>query len=304
MRKQSYIIPMILFGIIWAGSFAYAVQVLGVEMGAPLLVLGVYAVVAPLVCRLLLMGSSPIESGEQSAPLDIIILLVLLAAAGAYVIYGPAYMDSVAASMSPDSAIAPHHARALGKVFVFVALPLMLYVLLLGHRMASFGWHSPFWRMFRPRHILVLLIVGGGLFALQFLSMREVLPFDAALEDRQVVIGVLTVFAWILLEIGLAEEFFFRAVVQSRLAVFLRSEWFALVLVSILFGLSYVPGMMEEGGSFRDASAYAILLGGTMSLTYGYIWMRTRNLLILVLFRAAVEIAPNYDSFAAGLGIT
>jgi membrane protease YdiL (CAAX protease family) len=42
----------------------------------------------------------------------------------------------------------------------------------------------------------------------------------------------------------LVEEFFFRALLQARLAAYFRSEVTGVVLMSLIFGFAHVPGFV------------------------------------------------------------
>jgi membrane protease YdiL (CAAX protease family) len=55
--------------------------------------------------------------------------------------------------------------------------------------------------------------------------------------------GIPFAYAWLLLEVGLVEEFFFRVLLQSRLTAFLRSETAGILLMALLFGLAHAPGL-------------------------------------------------------------
>jgi uncharacterized protein len=110
-----------------------------------------------------------------------------------------------------------------------------------------------------------------------------------------------------LLEVGLVEEFFFRALVQSRLAAAFKSEVSGTVLMSLIFGLAHAPGFifrhageLEGRGphpSALDAVAYSIVVLAVSGITFGVIWARTRNLFALMLVHAAGDLLPNFGSF-------
>ena len=75
---------------------------------------------------------------------------------------------------------------------------------------------------------------------------------------------------WLLLEAGLVEEFFFRALVQSQLAAAFKSEVSGIVLMSLIFGLAHAPGFifrhagelegLGPNPSALDAVAYSIVV--------------------------------------------
>ena len=55
--------------------------------------------------------------------------------------------------------------------------------------------------------------------------------------------GIPFAYAWLLIEVGLVGEFFFRVLLQSRLTALLRSETAGILLMALLFGLAHAPGL-------------------------------------------------------------
>ncbi len=99
------------------------------------------------------------------------------------------------------------------------------------------------------------------------------------------------------------EEFFFRGLVQARLAALFRSELWALVAMALIFGLAHAPGFYlrpeatgETLGSHPSmiiAIGYSIVITSVTGFFLGILWIRTRNLLLLALIHAAGDLLPN-----------
>jgi membrane protease YdiL (CAAX protease family) len=53
---------------------------------------------------------------------------------------------------------------------------------------------------------------------------------EGLITNKQLLIGLPLLFIWLIFEVGLVEEFFFRALVQSRLTVITRSEIGGIIL--------------------------------------------------------------------------
>jgi membrane protease YdiL (CAAX protease family) len=112
---------------------------------------------------------------------------------------------------------------------------------------------------------------------------------------------------WLLLEVGLVEEFFFRSLVQSQLAATFKSEVSGIVLMSLIFGLAHAPGFifrhagelegLGPNPSALDSIAYSIVVLAVSGITFGVIWARTKNLFALMLVHAAGDLLPNFGSF-------
>ena len=103
------------------------------------------------------------------------------------------------------------------------------------------------------------------------------------------------------------EEFFFRGLVQSRLAAAFRSETSGIVLMSLIFGLAHAPGFIfRQAGELEglgphpsslDAVAYSVVILAISGITFGVIWARTKNLFAVMLIHAAGDLLPNFASF-------
>lgn len=110
-------------------------------------------------------------------------------------------------------------------------------------------------------------------------------------------------FAWLVIEVGVVEEFFSLALLQERLAAVLRSPWGGLVVASLLFGLVHAPGLclrtaatQEAFGSHPSllmAVGYSIVMTSLAGLFVGVLWMRTKNFAVVVIVHAAGDFLPN-----------
>jgi len=123
----------------------------------------------------------------------------------------------------------------------------------------------------------------------------------------QLFVGLPLCFVWLVFEVGLVEEFFFRAVIQSQLAAAFKSEVSGVVLMSLIFGLAHAPGFifrhagevegLGSNPSAIDAIAYSIVVLAVSGITFGIIWARTKNLFALMLIHAAGDLLPNFGTF-------
>jgi membrane protease YdiL (CAAX protease family) len=112
-------------------------------------------------------------------------------------------------------------------------------------------------------------------------------------------------FVWIAVEAGFCEEFLYRAVLQSRLAAFFRTELGAIVIGALLFALAHAPGLYLRGGPDTDGwstnplqvAAYTIATLSPLALLFGTLWARTRSLLLVVLLHGCVDVLPNLPDF-------
>lgn len=129
----------------------------------------------------------------------------------------------------------------------------------------------------------------------------------AAVGPTPLATGVLLAFLWLVFEVGLVEEFFFRALVQSRVAALLGSEVAGVVLMSLVFGLAHAPGMylrpavtqeaLGSAPSLLGAIGYSVVITSVTGFFLGILWARTRNLVSLMLIHAAGDLVPNLVPF-------
>jgi len=121
-------------------------------------------------------------------------------------------------------------------------------------------------------------------------------------------------FAWLVIEVGVVEEFFFRVLLQERLAAVLQSSWGGLVVAAVLFGLLHAPGFYLRPAATQEALGshpslfmavgYSIVLTSLAGLFLGVLWMRTKNFAVLVIAHAAGDVLPNLVSWAKAFHLT
>jgi membrane protease YdiL (CAAX protease family) len=193
-----------------------------------------------------------------------------------------------------------HSVAILGvKLVAFVLIP-ATFIMTMGHyKIAELMPMSLRGRDLRPAiwmSLAVLLMqsfLGRGL-----QDVRE-----AHLPMWVVSVAAPLCFAWLTIEVGVVEEFFFRVLLQERIAVVLRSPWGGLVAAALLFGLVHAPGFYLRTAATQEALGshpsllmavgYSILLTSLTGLFLGILWMRTKNFAVLVIVHAAGDLLPN-----------
>jgi membrane protease YdiL (CAAX protease family) len=153
-----------------------------------------------------------------------------------------------------------------------------------------------------------LVVMGAvliGLLAVVSPSLTNIAELDPT--PAVLLWGVTGAFIWNALEAGLCEEFLFRAVLQTRLAAWFKSNAAAIVATSLLFGLAHAPGLYLRGGPGVDGwstdpiqvVAFTIATLSPLSILFGVLWARTRSLLLVVLLHASVDVLPFTSEFIA-----
>jgi membrane protease YdiL (CAAX protease family) len=185
------------------------------------------------------------------------------------------------------------------KLVVFVIFPAAI-ILALGHyRIAELVPISLKGRHLRPAlwislpAVLMQSLLGRGLH-----DIRE-----AHAPAWVLIVAAPLSVVWLMIEVGVVEEFFFRVLLQERLAEYLRAPWGGLVAAALLFGLVHAPGFylrprgtleaLGEHPTLVFAIGYSIVLTSLAGLFLGVLWMRTKNFAVLVIAHAATDFLPN-----------
>ena len=203
----------------------------------------VFGIVLPLIAWITTRPAIPLSISIQSGAPELIVLVAYVVAVSLYLIGGPQWIDQHLPSAWTESQQIKFVITLAKKLFVFVAIPFRDLSILF--RLSS----SRFWRSARRFararaeviYWLFLLWVELSLL-FNISSAAAALRFDVnTFHTFQLLLGLPLCFIWLLLEVGLVEEFFFRALVQSQLAAAFKSEVSGIVLMSLIFGLRTLP---------------------------------------------------------------
>ena len=258
--------------------------------------------------------AKPLTIAPHPTRAEMLGLLAYVLALSAYLAFGPQTIDS----WLPQEWIASDRVRffvaLVRKLIVFVLLPFALFGPLCGYSLRDFGWQKNSWRELLRSHLPVVVCVSGAILAFQYFLGGGAAPLrEGKFTVHQILLGMPLCFIWLAIEAGLVEEFFFRALLQSRLSAWFRSEVSGVVLMALLFGLAHAPGFIfrhagvVEGlganPSAIDAIAYSIVTLSVSGLFFGIIWARTRNLVALIIIHAATDLLPNFSGFVQTWGL-
>jgi membrane protease YdiL (CAAX protease family) len=196
------------------------------------------------------------------------------------------------------------------KLITVVVVPAALMLALGHYRIAELVPISLKWRELRPAlwmslaALLMQSFLGRGLH-----DIRE-----AHLPVWVLAVATPLSFIWLMIEVGVVEELFFRVLLQERLAAVLRSPWGGLVVAAVLFGLAHAPGLYLRTGATLEALGshpsllmavgYSIVLPSLAGLFQGVLWMRTKNFAVLVIVHAAGDLLPNLVPWVRAFHLT
>jgi membrane protease YdiL (CAAX protease family) len=265
----------------------------------------------PLLAWLLLRRATPLPASVArvgASEWGVLAALVLMVTAWLAVGRGP--VDALLAGASPA---ARQVGELAGKLLVFVAIPWFVMTRIFGRRAADFGLGRSAWVALNGRHGVAALVLGLGLIGFQWFVGAGAAPIrDGAFDGIQLAIGLPLSFLWLVLEVGLVEEFFFRGLLQQRFAAGLGSELAGGVAAAVLFGLAHAPGYVLRSAAavealgrtpdVADAIAYSIAIASVAAILFGVIWGLTRNLWVGIIPHAAIDLLPNAPDLMRAFG--
>ena len=209
------------------------------------------------------------------------------------------------AAVLPDGADPRLHETVdtLLKITALVVVPAVVL------RNAGFRWRQTGRPVAsRARLWVAFLVVAAAGFAVQALigsQFKRLLAGDYT--PLELWLGGALCYAWVTVEAGLVEEFFFRGFLQSRLAAWTRSEIGGVLIGALLFGLAHAPGILLRGagaveglGESPDVLttlAYVVATQGLAGLVFGVLWARTRSFVLVVALHGFIDALSNSARF-------
>lgn len=278
---------------LWAVVLVWLRTYVGFDASEALIAFVILGLIFPALAMLVTRGVAPLPYSVHQPKIESIFLVAYLGVIAWVLVYGFAAVARITSE--------PLHLIVLFvvKLAVFVIVPGAVIGRLGHYRAAELAASSLKGRDLRPAiwislaALLMQSFLGRGLH-----DLRAAHPPAWAL-----LIAAPLSFLWLMLEVGVVEEFFFRVLLQERLAECLRSRWGGLVTAALLFALVHVPGFyLRPAGTFEAlgehptiafAFGYSIVLTSLAGLFLGVLWMRTKNFAVVVIAHAATDFLPN-----------
>jgi membrane protease YdiL (CAAX protease family) len=309
LPRKKHFNPVAIGGLLlYAASLTVLLQNKNFEPGGALIVLVLFGIIFPALVWLATLRAVPLSISVHPTALEMLVLVACIVALSVYLIGGPQWIDQHLPNTWIDSPQIKFFVTLAKKSIVFVLIPFGIFRFAFGYRLRDFGLQTEGLLALRGNHLPMVLVVGGALLAFQFFLGNGAAPIrQGKFSAAQLLLGLPLCFAWLVIEVGLVEEFFFRALVQSRLAAWFRSEVSGIVLMSLVFGLAHAPGFIFRGAGIveelganptaLEATAYSIVVLAVSGILFGVMWARTRNLIALMLLHAAGDLLPNLAEF-------
>jgi len=278
---------------LWAVAFMLLRTFEGFEASEALAALVILGVIFPALAMLVTRRVPALPHVIRQPGIETAVLLMYLVVIGWVLVSG---FGRVARIRTEPL----HSVVLLGvKLVTVVGFPAAIMLTLGRYRIAELVPISLRWRELRPAlwmslaALLMQSFLGRGLHDIQ----------EAHLPVWALAVATPLSFMWLMIEVGVVEEFFFRVLLQERLAAVLRSPWGGLVVAAVLFGLVHAPGFYLRPAATQEALGshptlamavgYSIVLTSLAGLFLGVLWMRTKNFAVLVIVHAAGDLLPN-----------
>ena len=200
------------------------------------------------------------------------------------------------------------------KLLMFVLLPFLAYKYIYKFNLRDFGLVVKANEFFTIKNSVILLAMAFVLLLFQFFIGNGAKPIrDGLITNRQLLIGLPLFYIWLIFEVGLVEEFFFRALIQSRHTAITKSEIGGIFISGLLFGLAHAPGFYLRGGGTLDnlgqhpslfmSIGYSILVLSVAGFFLAVVWSKTKNLWLVMAIHAFVDLLPGLPDFIKTWGI-
>ncbi len=293
-RNWPYVVA---YFLLWGAFLALLVLTTGFELAEAVAGFVVLGLLFPAISLFFTRKSVPLPYQVRQPALESVLLLVYLALVAFVLVKGFGPAGKIVAE--------PQHTLAIFalKLVLFVTLPALVIVIA-----ARYSLSELFTFSLKVRDLLPALFLSLAAMAMQAFLGRGLHDIrEAELPPQLLLLAAPLSFLFLLFEVGLVEEFFFRTLLQERLAAALRSPWGGLVVAALLFGLVHAPGFYLRPAATQEALGqhpshllaigYSVVITSVAGLFLGVLWMRTKNLTVLMIAHAATDFLPNLVPF-------
>jgi len=263
-------------------------------------------VVFSLLAWLLVKDNSPAIPDRPAFNNEWIVVAGLVLFFFFYVTYGTGWINQLIPASVKDVAWKNDIAVTVKKLLVFVIIPFFIYKSF-GFSVKDFGLRLSKKEIFSRKHFITFIVLSIAALSFQyFLSGGAASVREGQFSFIRLLTGLPVLFIWLFIEAGLVEEFFFRALLQSRIAVLLKSQVAGIVISGLIFGLAHAPGLYLRGAESEGVSesmpfyfwaAYTITAMSLAGIFLGIVWSRTKNLYLVMAIHAMVDLLPNTADF-------
>lgn len=243
---------------------------------------------------------------KPTVPKETVIIILLISWIGLYITYGGHFIDQLISPTILQNPQAYFFLVLARKILVFVLVPFLLYASL-GFSLKDFGMGLSAKEIFTRKNSIFFFLFSIAVLLFQFYFSTGGRIFrNESFSAIQLISASPFIFIWLFIEAGLVEEFFFRALLQSRLALFFKSPAGGIVVSSLLFGLVHAPGLYLRGAGSEGIEAplpfiffvvYTITYMSMAGIFLGVLYHKTKNLWLVMAIHAMADLIPNFHEF-------
>lgn len=142
------------------------------------------------------------------------------------------------------------------------------------------------------------IVVGAVLQLIQLANRHQRAALGEIIASGEIVYLLPLAIVLLLVTAAFAEEFFFRGVLQTRLAALCRSSLWAVLITSVVFALYHFPYTYFDpgwpsAGNPADALGLALMNGIPGGLILGWVFVRAQgNLVAPIITHALIDVIP------------
>ena len=196
--------------LLYCGAFAILSGNKSFDATDAVVVLIVFGLVFPLIAWITTRHAIPLSISIRCGAPELIVLIPYVLAMSLYLIGGPQWIDQHLPKALSESQQIKFFVTLTKKLFIFVAVPFAIFRFCFGYRVRDFGVQREGLRALRGNHLPVVLVVAGAFLAFQYFVSGGGAAFRREhFTTFQLLLGLPLCFIWLLLEVGLVEEFFF-----------------------------------------------------------------------------------------------
>ena len=295
------------FLLVYLVNFLLIDQIEGFPVEEALSVFVILGCIFSPVAFFLTRNSQPLASRIKPMGKEIWVVGGVFIYISIVLLFGSASIVSMLPDSIRDSSMTREITSMLFKLIVFVIVPFQFYKHVYGFEWKNFGLVRDTSLLFTKKNIIILATMASLFFLLQWFGGRAAAPIrNGEFSVSQLAIGLPLAFLWLVIEVGLVEEFFFRALLQDRLSGLFKSEWWGIVTGCLLFGIAHAPGMYFRGAgqveglgsdaSFLTCVGYCVAVQSAAGIPFAIVWSKTRNLWLVMAIHASVDLFSNFPS--------
>ncbi len=266
----------------------------------------IFGIIFPFISWVLVAGMPRRTDSKPSFKNEALVLVAIILFITWYITYGTGWINS----FIPNKILSIEWLNDIyilaKKSIVFVLLLFSLYKAF-GFTLYDFGFKGTLSEIFTRKIILIFIVLTVMAIVAQYYFGHggEELQKNH-FSSIQLLASFPLCFIWLFFEVGLVEEFFFRALLQSKISVLLKSNIAGILVSGLIFGLAHAPGLYLRGAGsegiteplpFFFWAAFSITAMSLAGIFLGIVWSKTRNIYLVAAIHAMVDLIPNLTDF-------